>query len=139
MGIDPPKVLGPVDSLRYVQKGLEKIKTERALGKETVNQRKKEIQIHVANQKATVAQIEIEQERPKKAETIIILSAVLLLLFELGKGALGLARLLIQKEKKVGTELETGHLPETVIQRNTKHSIVRRSHPREWYVFDISI
>src|SRR5579871_6886478 len=99
MGIDPRKVLGPVDSLRYVQKELEKIETARALGKETVNQRKKEIQIHVANQKATVAQIEIEQARLKKAETIIILSAVLLLLFELGKGGVALARLLFQKGK----------------------------------------
>lgn len=139
MGIDSPKVLGPADSLRFIQKGLERIETARALGKETVNRRKKEILVNVVNQKATLAQIEIEQGGLKKAETIIILGAVLLLLFELGKGGLGLVRLLFQKGKRVGIELDTGHLSERVIQRSAKHSIARRSHPRQWHVFDMSI
>jgi hypothetical protein len=143
------KILGPEESLHYIQSRLQKIEESRNLGIETVNRRKVEIFERARNNEATLARIEKSQHTLEIVKKFVTIGAVSLAILEIAKGGARLIEYLVKRWKSQSKQSESRNkvkelsdAPEDVkgltMEQRTNAGKLRKTrlHARHWQAWE---
>jgi hypothetical protein len=141
---DVPKILGPQESIEYVQTRIDKIDAKRKHALEIIDRRKNEIVTKSMEQKCTLDTIEASQRTIQRVETIAVIGAACLLLFTIAKEGIGLVRWLWKRQKseaqltklKDANDARSTNRKESgrpaISQRDRMSQFSKRMHARDW-------
>jgi hypothetical protein len=141
-----PNILGPSESLQYVQGKLEKLENRRVKAIELIKLRKQSIVKASDAANAQLDRNEAVQRRLPLVGKIVFTGAVFVAAIELAKSGWTLCRSLVSRQRakrrntEGGTDIQDQRYGEQETyspQRPGKRSLSRRMHTRDWLVDDL--
>lgn len=121
-----PRILGPEQSLKYVQNQLEKIENRRSSGCEKIKQRKEEIFEKAQSNWADLDRILSRRDAVPKLVSAAGISVCILGVYQFAKAVFGLARR-VRRRRKQGFDEEMGE-----IETRTSSISTGLDDPGEW-------